>query len=144
MRNIQLAWKIDSITWSLCRSDTVVLDLTMTIENSRVLGNRASRNIYQTSSWLLIGFLNIRKPWPSAPRMQPAQLVSNPLRIKSQSQVHLGKQNNCLSLITSEWANYGQSPRNYGNGSLLQGTSSGNQCGSPVISTCLPKRVLIR
>ena len=26
----------------------------------------------QTSSWLLIGLLGIRKPWPSAPRMQPA------------------------------------------------------------------------
>lgn len=48
--------------WSLCRSDTAALDLTMTAHSSGVRRQRASL-VSQTSTWWLIGFLDIRKPW---------------------------------------------------------------------------------
>lgn len=50
--------------WSLCRSDMAAFDLTMTIHSSGVLRQRAS-HVFQTNARWLIGFLDIRKPWPA-------------------------------------------------------------------------------
>lgn len=74
--------------------------------------------------------------------MRPAQQVSDPLWIRSQSQVCFGKQDTGPSSIVSEWANCGKPTQDYSRGSLLQGTSSGSQCGFPLVSACLPKLTL--
>lgn len=99
----------------------------MSVQNLSVPGQSTYHNIYQTSLWL-IGFLNIRKPWPSAPRTKPAQHVSSPLWTRSKSQMCLGKERHCPTLITSEWVSRRGLPR------ILAVAASRNflrQCGLP-------------
>lgn len=102
---------------------------------SRILGHKASHNIYSPSAWLLIGFLGLSA---SPDHLPPgcSQLSRCPTHCELEaSLLQLAMQDNCLSLIIFEWANYS-------NGSLLQGISSGSQGGFPLISTCLLKLTL--
>lgn len=60
--------KIIALKWSFCKSDIVVHDLTITTK-SKVSWHKASDNIYQTGSRLLIGFLDI----PGSPDHLPPE-----------------------------------------------------------------------